>query len=67
MGNLTKIAVIIMALAMVAAWTVWASDQVNQGEAIEITGTMLKEGRLKDDQGQKYSLLNPTKWSPLKR
>lgn len=57
MGNFTKIVVIVLALAMVATWTVWASDQVNQGEAVAITGTVLKGGQLKDDQGQKYRLV----------
>lgn len=57
MVNFTKIFAIVLALAMVAAWSVWASDQVNQGESVAITGTVLKGGQLKDDQGQKYMLV----------
>ena len=57
MANFSKLTVIIVALAMVAAWTVWASEQVDQGEAIQITGTVLKGGHLQDDKGQKYMLV----------
>ncbi len=57
MANFSKLTVIIVALAMVAAWTVWASEQVEKGEAIQITGTVLKGGHLQDDKGQKYMLV----------
>jgi hypothetical protein len=48
---------IVMALAMVAAWTVWASEQVNPGESVEITGTLLEGGTLLDEAGQHYVLV----------
>ncbi len=57
MANFSKLTAIILTLAMVAAWTVWASEQVDQGEAIQITGTVLKGGHLQDDKGQKYMLV----------
>ena len=57
MANISKLTAIILALAMVAAWTVWASEQIDQGEAIKITGTVLEGGHLQDDQGQKYTLV----------
>ncbi len=56
MGNFMKALVVLMALAMVAAWSVWASDQVRQGDAVEVTGTLLENGQLQDDQGQTHML-----------
>lgn len=52
MGSFSKAAAIIVILAMLAVWTVWASDQVNPGEIIEISGTVLKSGRLQGEQGR---------------
>jgi hypothetical protein len=57
MGKFTKVMTIVLALAMVVAWTVWASDQVATGESIEITGTVLKGGKLQDEEGQQYTLV----------
>ncbi len=56
MGNFMKALVVLMALGAVAAWSVWAGDQVRQGEAVEVTGTLLESGQLQDDQGQKHML-----------
>lgn len=57
MRNFPKVLAIVVALALVAAWTVWASEQVAPGEAIEITGIVLKNGELQDEEGQKYMLV----------
>jgi hypothetical protein len=56
MSNFMKALVVLMALGMVATWSVWASDQVKPGEAVEVTGTVLESGHLQDDQGQKHML-----------
>ncbi len=56
MGNFMKALVVLMALGAVAAWSVWAGDQVRQGEAVEVTGTLLENGQLQDDQGQTHML-----------
>ncbi len=56
MGNFMKAVAVIVALALVAAWSVWAGDQINQEAAVEITGTLLEGRRLQDDQGRKWIL-----------
>ncbi len=56
MGNFMKALVVFLTLATVAAWSVWAGDQVTQGEAVEVTGTLLENGQLQDDQGDTHML-----------
>ena len=56
MGNFMKALVVLLALGLVATWSVWASNQVSQGEAVEVTGTVLENGQLQDDTGQTHML-----------
>ena len=44
-----------LTLALLFAGTGWASD-TSTAEEIELTGTVLKGGRLVDEQGQEYKM-----------
>ena len=46
---------VVFSLVLFLAGSGWASSTVSQ-EEIQITGTVLKGGRLVDDQGQEYQM-----------
>jgi len=50
--------VFVAALAMLISWTVWAGAQMAKPQEITVTGTVLKDGRLQDEQGQAYTLVH---------
>ena len=57
MKTIAKALLFMAALAMLISWTVWAGGQVGTVSEITITGKVLKHGRLQDDQGRAYLLV----------
>lgn len=49
--------VFVAALAMLISWTVWAGAQIDKPQEITVTGTVMKGGRLQDEQGHAYTLV----------
>ena len=52
MEKLVRALLVVTALAMLVSWTVWASEQVAEGEPVAISGSILKDSILPDVWGR---------------
>ena len=52
MEKLSRALLVVTALVMLVSWTVWASEQVAEGEPVAISRTVLKSGILLDVWGR---------------